>query len=91
MRVKWGAGEEKCCALSTDVEAFKGSTWLWDHFKRFTKEDSYLQQQNYEASCNICKEEAKSDPTIPWVVFYDKSTTKLERHLAKCHPSIVKE
>ena len=51
VRVKWGVGEEKRCALSTDVESFKGSSWLWDHIMRFTKENSFLQQQNYEASC----------------------------------------
>lgn len=48
-----------------------------------------LQGPTNVASCNICKEEAKVHTDIRWVIFYDKSTTKLERHLNKCHPTVV--
>jgi hypothetical protein len=50
-----------------------------------------LGQQNYEASCNICQEEAIVNKDMRWVVFYDKSTTKLERHMNRSHQFILQE
>jgi hypothetical protein len=37
-----------------------GKSWLWDHFKRFSKADAHKSDQSYEAACKICYEEAKT-------------------------------
>ena len=92
MRIKWGAGELQRCALTTTVETMVyPKSWIWNHFKQFPIAECYLGQQNYEASCNICREEAIVNKDIRWVVFYDKSATKLERHMNRCHQSILLE
>ena len=87
-RLKWGPEEVIRDAGRHKLEEYDGKSWLWAHFRRFSKLDSAKSDQSYEASCNICHEEAKINSCIKWVVFYDKSTTKLNRHLELCHRSV---
>ena len=90
-RQKWKAGDIARCPKTTKVEDFKGTCWIWRYFKRLSQEELRGRKQNYEASCNICLEEAKADNRIKWTVLYDGSTTKLVRHLKACHEHLEKQ
>ena len=88
IRLKWGPEEEIKEAKHFKLEVYDGKSWLWDHFKRLTKRDAKNSDQSYEAACNICYDESKTKSDIKWTVFYNKSTTKLSRHLELCQKSI---
>lgn len=89
-RHKWNPSERACNPNTVKLESFKGTCWIWKYFKRLSKGDCGQNKQNYEASCNICFDEAKEDNRIKWIVFYDGSTTKLVRHMSACHEELVK-
>lgn len=88
IRLKWGSEDEVKEARNFKLQVYDGKSWLWEHFKRFTKRDAKNGDQSYEAGCNICYEESKTKTDIKWTIFFDKSTTKLSRHLELCHKSI---
>lgn len=85
IRLKWGTEEEVKDAINFKLEVYDGKSWLWEHFKRLSQEDAKNGEQSHEAACNICYEESKTRRDIKWTVYYDKSTTKLSRHLELCH------
>ena len=88
-RVKLGDKDVPKDASLFNLKAYTdGKSWLWNHFKRFSKADAHNSDQSYEAACNICYEEAKTKSNIKWTVFYEGSTTKLNRHMEHCHKSI---
>ena len=87
-RLNWGPEEKIRDAGLIKLDEYDGKSWLWAHFQRFSKVDSVKSDQPYEASCKICHKEAKINRCIKWVIFYDKCTTKLNRHLELCHRSV---